>query len=72
LGNIDFIEGLNSLEKILLMYMSKITYFPKMDKLEKIKRITLYECNRLEDINELKKLDGVKIKVWGKMIKYEN
>jgi hypothetical protein len=67
--SLDFLEDLPNLERIELYFLSKITQFPKCDHLKKLKLVFAYECNRLEDISELKKLSGVKISVGGKALK---
>ena len=72
LENIDFIENLNNLETIELQYLSKITYFPKTNDFKRMKNIIIYQCNRLTDIEELKRLNDVRISVWGKLIEYRN
>ena len=54
--NIDFIEELPNLEDIELQYVAKVTRFPKCDHLKNLKRIFAFECNRLEDISEVRKL----------------
>jgi len=63
--NIDFIEELPNLEEIELQYVAKITRFPKCDHLKKLKRIFAFECNRLEDISEVKKLKISDISISG-------
>jgi hypothetical protein len=69
LENIDFLLGLNNLEKLRLYNCSKITSVPDLSNLKKLKWVSMEICNRLEDISELKKLEGVEIHVSGKMIK---
>ena len=63
--NIDFIEKLLNLEDIELQYVAKITKFPKCDHLKNLKRIFALECNRLEDISEVKKMKNCKIFISG-------
>ncbi len=67
--DIDFIEDLPNLERIELLYLARITRFPKCVHLKKLKLIFAYECNRLTDISELQKLSGVKVSVCGKALK---
>lgn len=66
--NIDFIEKLPNLEDIELQYIAKITKFPKCDHLMCLKRIFAFECNRLEDISEVKKLKNCDTYISGKKI----
>lgn len=63
--NIDFIEQLPSLEEINLQYISKVKRFPKCDHLVNLRRIYALQCNRLEDISEVKKLKNCDIYVVG-------
>lgn len=63
--NIDFIEKLLNLEDIELQYVAKITKFPKCDHLKNLKRIFALECNRLEDISEVKKMKNCEIFISG-------
>jgi len=65
---IDFIEHLPYLEDIELQYVAKVTKFPKCDHLKHLKRIFAFECNRLEDINEVKKLSNCEIFISGKKL----
>jgi hypothetical protein len=67
--SIDFIEQLPNLEDIELQYVSKVTRFPKCDQLKNLKRIFIFECNRLEDIDEVKKLEKCDIFISGKKLK---
>lgn len=66
--NIDFIENLANLEDIELQYVAKVTRFPKCDHLKHLKRIFAFECNRLEDISEVKKLKNCNIHISGKKL----
>ena len=66
--NIDFIEQLPNLEDIELQYVAKVTRFPKCDHLKHLKRIFAFECNRLEDISEVKKLKNCAIHISGKKL----
>lgn len=66
--NIDFIEQLTNLEDIELQYVAKVTRFPKCDHLKHLKRIFAFECNRLEDISEVKKLKNCSIHISGKKL----
>ncbi|HSC54060.1 MAG TPA: hypothetical protein VLC98_10580 [Phnomibacter sp.] len=66
--NIDFIEQLPNLEEIELLYVAKVTRFPKCDHLKKLKRILAFECNRLEDISEVKKLKNCDVSISGKKL----
>ena len=72
LRNIDFIEHLKNLERLELLYVAKLTRFPKCEHLHKLNLIFAYECNRLVDISEIKKLQGVKISVSGKALEGRN
>lgn len=63
--NIDFIEQLPNLEDLELQYVAKVTKFPKCDHLKHLKRIFAFECNRLEDISEVKKLKNCDIFISG-------
>lgn len=69
LKSIDFIEHLPQLEWIEFLYLSKIVTFPRCDHLKNLKGVLAYECNRLSDISELKKLEGIKVSVSGKALK---
>ena len=69
LESIDFIEELLNLERVELLYLAKITRFPKCDHLKKLEMVYAYECNRLSDVSELQNLSGVKISVSGKALK---
>lgn len=64
--NIDFIEQLPNLEDIELLYVAKLSRFPKCDHLKHLKRIYAFQCNRLEDISEVKKLRNCDIHISGK------
>lgn len=66
--NIDFIEQLPNLEDLELQYVSKIRKFPKCEHLKHLKRIFAFECNRLEDISEVKKLKNCDIRISGKKL----
>jgi len=66
--NINFIEQLPNLEDIELQYVAKVTRFPKCDHLKHLKRIFAFECNRLEDISEVKKLRNCDIHISGKKL----
>lgn len=68
LPNIDFIEHLKNLERLELLYVAKLTRFPKCEHLKKLNLIFAFECNRLVDISEIKKLQSVKISVSGKAL----
>ena len=68
LSDIDFLSGLPCLETVDFMYCSKIARFPDMSHLRNLKKIYALECNRVEDIEELKKLKGVEVWVQGKMV----
>ncbi len=75
LSDIDFLRDLHFLETVDFMYCSKITRFPDLSHLSNLKKIYALECNRVEDIDELKKLNGVDIWVQGKAVPgkwYEN
>jgi hypothetical protein len=63
--NIDFIEHLPNLENIGLQYVAKVKRFPKCDHLKHLKRIFAFECNKLEDISEVKKLNNCEILITG-------
>ena len=66
--SIDFIEQLTNLEDIELQYVAKVTRFPKCEHLKHLKRIFAFECNRLEDISEVKKLTNCDIHISGKKL----
>lgn len=66
--NIDFIEQMPNLEDIELQYVAKVTRFPKCEHLKHLKRIFAFECNRLEDIIEVKKLKYCDIHISGKKL----
>lgn len=66
--NIDFIEDLYNVEEIELLYVSKITKIPNLGHLKKLKKVFIFECNRLEDIKEIKKLKNCSVYASGKMI----
>lgn len=66
LENIDFVGDLPNLEVLELSYVAKITRFPRLEHLKKLKLISASECNRVTDISELMKLDGVSILASGK------
>ena len=68
LENIDFIENPPNLEDIEMQYVAKVTRFPKCDHLKNLKRIFLFECNGLEDIEEVKKMASCEIYVGGKKV----
>jgi hypothetical protein len=55
LENIDFIKGLHNLEKLELTYVYKLSNFPNTDHLKKLKSIIIDQCNRLENVNEIRK-----------------
>jgi hypothetical protein len=67
--NIDFIEQLPNLEEIELQYVAKVTRFPKCDHLQHLRRVFAFECNRLEDISEVKKLQNCSVFVSGNKLK---
>ena len=67
--NIDFIEHLPNLEDIELQYVAKVTRFPQCNHLKHLKRIFAFECNRLEDISEVKKLNNCEIFLSGNKLK---
>ena len=69
LENIDFIEDLSKLERLELFYVAKLTRFPKCEHLKKLNLIFAFECNRIVDITEIKKLEGVQIRISGKALK---
>jgi hypothetical protein len=58
LENIDFIKGLNNLERLELEYLMKLNSFPNVDHLKKLNSIIISQCNRLENINEIKKINN--------------
>ncbi len=66
--NIDFVQEMNNLETLTMNYVPKVTRFPKCDHLEHLKLISFFECNRLQDIEELKKLKNCLIMVTGNML----
>lgn len=66
--DIDFIQEMYNLEKLTVYYVSKVTRFPKCDHLKHLKFISFFECNRLQDIEELKKLSNCLILVTGNML----
>jgi hypothetical protein len=66
--NVDFIEQLPNLEDIELQYVAKVIRFPKCYHLKNLQRVFAFECNRLEDISELKKLKNCDIYVSGKKL----
>lgn len=68
LPNIDFIVDLKTLERLELLYVAKLTRFPICEHLKKLNLIFAFECNRLVDISEIKKLQGVRISVSGKAL----
>ncbi len=67
--NVDYIKDLYNLEEIELLYLSKITKLPKCSHLKKLKKIVVFECNRLENIEEIKKLDNCYIFAGGNLIR---
>lgn len=69
LKNVDFIVDLERLERLQLLFISKLTRFPSCERLKKLNLIFAHECNRLVDISEIKKLRGVNISVSGKALK---
>ncbi|WP_299759907.1 hypothetical protein [uncultured Pontibacter sp.] len=65
IDSIDFIEQLPNLEEINLQYISKVVRFPKCDHLVNLRRLYAFQCNRLEDISEVKKLKNCDIYIVG-------
>jgi hypothetical protein len=68
LENIDFVSHLVNIEELELWYVSKLVRFPNCEHLKQLKKVLAYDCNRLSDIEELKKLKNVYIQANGKMM----
>ncbi|WP_316787690.1 hypothetical protein [Pedobacter frigoris] len=66
--DINFITDLPLLEKLELYYLSKITTFPKCNHLLHLKEVLAFELNRLNDIEELRKLKNCKVTACGKQV----
>lgn len=65
IATLDFLQDLPCLETIEFMYCSQIIRFPDLTNLKNLIKIYVLECNRLEDIETLKKLSSVEINVQG-------
>ena len=63
----DFLSELENLETIELHYVSSIKKFPNCSNLKKLKKVIAFDCNKLADIEELKKLNCY-VHAYGKMI----
>jgi hypothetical protein len=61
LEDIDFLAALDDLEILELGYCSKIKVFPNLNHLKKLKKISLHKCKNIENINELRKTNNIKI-----------
>jgi len=68
LENLDFITNWTELEELELWYCSGFLRFPNSNNLKSIKKVLLYDCNKLSDIEELKKLKNVHIRANGKIM----
>jgi Leucine-rich repeat (LRR) protein len=68
LDNLDFITDWTDLEELELWYCSGLLRFPNCENLKKLKKIYAYDCNKLSDIDELKKLKNVHIRANGKLM----
>lgn len=68
LDKFDFISELPMLQVLELYYISKLRKFPNCDQLPKLKEIIAFECNRLSDIEEVKKIKNCKIWMTGKSL----
>lgn len=65
----DFLSELENLETIELWYVSSIRHFPKCFHLKNLKKVIAIECNKLENIDELEKLQNCYIRANGKSLK---
>ena len=61
MSDLDFLRNLPCLETAEFWWCSGIVRFPDLSHLVNLKKIQAFECNRLEDVEELKKLSGVEI-----------
>jgi Leucine-rich repeat (LRR) protein len=68
LENIDFITHWKNLEVLEFWYCSGLLRFPNCEHLTNLKKIILNDCNKLSDIEELKKLKNIHIQANGKMM----
>ncbi len=68
----SFIENLSQLESIELMYCSGIKKIPKCSHLNNLKKVAIFDCNKLEDITELKKIKKCKISAYGSILRKTN
>jgi hypothetical protein len=68
LENIEFLQELKELEELMFLNCSKIKRFPNLDGLQKLKTLIVQDCNSLEDIAEVKKLENVEIHINGRML----
>lgn len=68
LDSIDFISDLGNLETIDLLNVKHLTRFPKCDHLKNLKRVFVFECNELVDIEEINKINNCEISIQGKGI----
>lgn len=68
LENLDFITHWKELEELEFWYCSGLLRFPNCQHLEKLKKVLLYDCNKLSGIEELTKLKNVHIRANGKMM----
>jgi hypothetical protein len=68
LENIDFLQTMTDLETIDFWYCSKINHFPDLSHLCNLKKITAYDCKRLDDYENLGKLKrDIEIKGFGNL-----
>lgn len=68
LDNLDFITGWTNLEELELWYCSGLLRFPNCERLKKLEKIILNDCNKLSEIEELKKLKNIHIRANGKLM----
>ena len=68
MSGLGFLQNLPCLETAEFWWCSRIVQFPDLSHLVNLKKIHAFECNRLEDVEELKKLSGVEIHVQGKVL----
>lgn len=66
LDNLDFIVDWKNLEELELWYCSGLLRFPNCQCLKNLKKVILNDCNKLSEIEELKKLSNVHIRANGK------
>jgi hypothetical protein len=63
--SLTFLEHAAALEHVYLEYLSKVEALPAFDRLPRLRRLEVFQCNRLRDIESARRCEAAAVKIWG-------